>query len=32
MEWEAMTVFCVKYPAEHALKLKGVQGAQPPEW
>ena len=23
--------FCVKYPAEHALKLEGVQGAEGPE-
>ena len=22
-------IFCVKYPAEHALKLKRVQGAGP---
>ena len=26
-------LFCVKYPAEHDLKSKGVQGADPPpEW
>ena len=23
-------LFCIKYPAEHALKLKGVQGVEPP--
>ena len=25
-----LTVFCVKYPAKHALQLKGVQGVEPP--